>query len=234
MASLCPPGSSILQWVCLSLPMWQLDCPWFQRREQQCFRPQGAGLRTGPASLPPPSSDQSQPQLQPRFKGQENLHFLMAGAVESRDKRGGFSGRGITVIIWWSSSDSLGGCSMKTKTHYNLHVWTRMSVQSLKMTGGTIKRRCHLGQMGTNFPGKCWKSIIQSLIFLFSGLKSPQAVCHFTAVCAIFFFFDMLIVWIYNAVFFPMYSWLEAWLVFQDWLFLLLTRERSPLSDDCR
>ena len=63
------------------------------------------------------------------------------------------------------------------------------------MTGGTIKRRCHLGQLGTNFPGKCWKSIIQSLVFLFSGLKSPQAVSHFTAVCAIYLliFFDMLI-----------------------------------------
>lgn len=87
--------------------------------EQQCFWPQGAGLRTGPASLPPPSSDQSQPQLQPRFKGQENLHLLMAGAVESHDKTGGFSGRGITIIVWWSSSDSLGGCCMKTKKKNN-------------------------------------------------------------------------------------------------------------------
>lgn len=44
------------------------------------------------------------------------------------------------------------------------------------MTGGAIKRRCHSGQMGTDFPGKCWKSVIQSLVFLLSDLKSPQAV----------------------------------------------------------
>lgn len=144
----------------------------FQRREQQCFRSQGAGLRTSPASLPPPSSDQSQPQVQPRFKGQENLHLLMAGAVESHDKTGGFSRRGITIFIWWSSSDSGWVFHEDKKNHYR----TRVSVWSFKMTGGTVKRRCHLGQVGTDFPGKCWKSIIQSLVFLFSGLKSPQAV----------------------------------------------------------
>ena len=96
--------------------------PLFPKERATVHPASGGRLRTCPASLPPPSSDQSQPQLQPRFKRQENLHLLMEGAVESRDKRGGFSGRGITVIIWWSSSDSLGGCSMKTKTHYNLHV----------------------------------------------------------------------------------------------------------------
>ena len=127
------------------------------------LRSQGAGLRTSPASLPPPSSDQSQPQLQPRFKGQENLHLLMAGAVESHDKTGGFSRRGITIFIWWSSSDSGWVFHEDKKNHYR----TRVSVWSFKMTGGTVKRRCHLGQVGTDFPGKCWKSIIQSLVFLF-------------------------------------------------------------------
>lgn len=59
----------------------------FQRREQKCTRPLGARLRSGPASLPPPSIDQSKSRLQPRFKQWENLlHLSMGGAAKSHCK----------------------------------------------------------------------------------------------------------------------------------------------------
>lgn len=48
------------------------------------------------------------------------------------------------------------------------------------MTSITVKRRCHLGQVDTNFPQKGWKYIIQSSGLLSSSLQENHCIAVHT------------------------------------------------------